>query len=195
MASPIGSAALITNSNVGWVWPLSTGRAATLFGKVGSVVENWVPRLVFGCILLAVIAYGYYVSRRYGDCPKHSGQEVESAGAGAVASVETSKTAGINNKVGVYAVKEGDVKCGYLYGNKKERGCIEVIGYSIPSKGEYFLLKSPKMVGFKGVSLKDTGNLYNAEALREVLEQRGAYLVSDTLYLVDKEHTEQWALK
>lgn len=102
---------------------------------------------------------------------------------------------GVGKKVGVYSVKEGDEWCGYLYGNKKKSGTVEVVGYSTPNNSEYFLMKSPKTMGFKGVSLEDTGNLYNEAELKRDLENKGAYLVSDTLYLIDKEHTEQWALK
>lgn len=139
-------------------------------------MENWVLRLVLGCVLVVVIAYGYYVSRSYADYSM-SGQE------------------DADKVVGVYSVKKGDRQCGYLYGNKERSGSVEVFGYSIPRNDEYFLMKSPKTVGFKGVSLEDTGNLYNAADLRRDLENRGAYLVSDTLYLIDKEHTEQWALR
>lgn len=139
-------------------------------------MENWVLRLVLGCVLVVVIAYGYYVSRSYADYPI-SGQE------------------DADKVVGVYSVKEDGRQCGYLYGNKEESGSVEVLGYSTPRNGEYFLMKSPKTVGFKGVSLEDTGNLYNAAELRRDLENRGASLVSDTLYLIDKEHTEQWALR
>lgn len=146
-------------------------------------MENWVLRLVLGCVLVVVIAYGYYVGRSYADYPM-SGQDDDGSPA----------LGGADKVVGVYSVKEGDERCGYLYGNKKS-GSVEVIGYSTPRNGEYFLMKSPKTVGFKGVSLEDTGNLYNAAELRKDLENRGAYLVSDTLYLVDKEHTEQWALR
>lgn len=147
-------------------------------------MENWVLRLVLGCVLLMVIAYGYYVGRSYADYPMNGGQEDDGSPA----------LEGADKVVSVYSVKEGDERCGYLYGNKKS-GSVEVIGYSTPRNGEYFLMKSPKTVGFKGVSLEDTGNLYNAAELRKDLENRGAYLVSDTLYLVDKEHTEQWALR
>lgn len=139
-------------------------------------MENWVLRLVLGCVLVVVIAYGYYVSRSYADYPI-SGQE------------------DADKVVGVYSVKEDGRQCGYLYGNKEKSGSVEVLGYSTPCNGEYFLMKSPKTVGFNGVSLEDTGNLYNAAELRRDLENRGAYLVSDTLYLIDKEHTEQWALR
>lgn len=139
-------------------------------------MENWVFRLVLGCVLVVVIAYGYYISRSYADYPI-SGQE------------------DADKVVGVYSVKEDGEQCGYLYGNKEKSGSVEVLGYSTPRNGEYFLMKSPKTVGFKGVSLEDTGNLYNAAELRRDLENRGAYLVSDTLYLIDKEHTEQWALR
>lgn len=147
-------------------------------------MENWVLRLVLGCVLVVVIAYGYYVGRSYADYPMNGGQEDDGSPA----------LEGADKVVGVYSVKEGDERCGYLYGNKKS-GSVEVIGYSTPRNGEYFLMKSPKTVGFKGVSLEDTGNFYNAAELRKDLENRGAYLVSDTLYLVDKEHTEQWALR
>lgn len=140
-------------------------------------MENLVLRLVLGCVLLMVIAYGYYVGRSYVDYPMNGGQEDD------------------DKVVGVYSVKEDGRQCGYLYGNKEKSGSMEVFGYSTPRNDEYFLMKSPKTVGFKGVSLEDTGNLYNAAELRRDLENRGAYLVSDTLYLVDKEHTEQWALK
>ena len=140
-------------------------------------MENWVLRLVLGCVLLMVIAYGYYVGRSYADYPMNGGQEDD------------------DKVVGVYSVKEDGRQCGYLYGNKEKSGSVEVLGYSTPRNGEYFLMKSPKTVGFNGVSLEDTGNLYNAAELRRALENRGAYLVSDTLYLVDKEHTEQWALR
>lgn len=139
-------------------------------------MENWVLRSVLGCVLVVVIAYGYYVSRSYADYPI-SGQE------------------DADKVVGVYSVKEDGRQCGYLYGNKEKSGSVKVLGYSTPSNGEYFLMKSPKTVGFHGVSLEDTGNLYNAAELRRDLENRGAYLVSDTLYLIDKEHTEQWALR
>ena len=139
-------------------------------------MENWVLRLVLGCVLVVVIAYGYYVGRSYADYPMNGGQEDD------------------DKVVGVYSVKEDGEQCGYLYGNKEKSGSMEVFGYSTPRNGEYFL-KSPKTVGFKGVSLEDTGNLYNAAELRRDLENRGAYLVSDTLYLIDKEHTEQWALR
>ena len=140
-------------------------------------MENWVLRLVLGCVLVVVIAYGYYVGRSYADYPMNGGQEDD------------------DKVVGVYSVKEDGEQCGYLYGNKEKSGSMEVFGYSTPRNGEYFLMKSPKTVGFKGVSLEDTGNLYNAAELRRDLENRGAYLVSDTLYLIDKEHTEQWALR
>lgn len=140
-------------------------------------MENWVLRLVLGCVLVVVIAYGYYVGRSYADYPMNGGQE------------------DANKVVGVYSVKEDGRQCGYLYGNKEKSGSMEVFGYSTPRNDEYFLMKSPKTVGFKGVSLEDTGNLYNAAELRRALENRGAYLVSDTLYLIDKEHTEQWALR
>lgn len=139
-------------------------------------MENWILRLVLGCVLFVVIAYGYYISRSYAD---YSMSEQEDA----------------DKVVGVYSVKEDGKQCGYLYGNKEKSGSVEVLGYSISRNGEYFLMKSPKTVGFKGVSLEDTGNLYNAAELRRDLENRGAYLVSDTLYLIDKEHTEQWALR
>lgn len=139
-------------------------------------MENWILRLVLGCVLAVVIAYGYYISRSYAD---YSMSEQEDD----------------DKVVGVYSVKEDGKQCGYLYGNKEKSGSVEVSGYSIPRNGEYFLMKSPKTVGFKGVSLEDTGNLYNAAELRRDLENRGAYLVSDTLYLIDKEHTEQWALR
>lgn len=139
-------------------------------------MENWILRLVLGCVLAVVIAYGYYISRSYAD---YSMSEQEDD----------------DKVVGVYSVKEDGKQCGYLYGNKEKSGSVEVLGYSIPRNGEYFLMKSPKTVGFKGVSLEDTGNLYNAAELRRDLENRGAYLVSDTLYLIDKEHTEQWALR
>lgn len=152
-------------------------------------MENWIPRLVLGCVLFVVIAYGYCVSKSYANYPMHSGLEGDES----LLPEGTGKGAG--KKVGVFTVKEGDERCGYLYGNKKKSGNVEVIGYSTPRNGEYFLMKSPKTVGFKGVSLEDTGNLYNAADLRKDLENRGAYLVSDTLYLIDKEHTEQWALK
>lgn len=36
-------------------------------------MEDWIPRLVLGCVLLVVIAYGYYVSKSYTDYPMHSG--------------------------------------------------------------------------------------------------------------------------
>lgn len=139
-------------------------------------MENWVLRLVLGCVLVVVIAYGYYVSRSYADYP-------------------ISEQEGADKVVGVYSVKEDGRQCGYLYGNKEKSGSVEVLGYSTPRNGEYFLMKSPKTVGFRGVSLEDTGNLYNAAELRRDLENRGASLVSDTLYLIDKEHTEQWALR
>lgn len=140
-------------------------------------MENWVFRLVLGCVLLMVVAYGYYVGKSYADYPMNGGQEDD------------------DKVVGVYSVKEDGRQCGYLYGNKEKSGSVEVLGYSTPRNGEYFLMKSPKTVGFNGVSLEDTGNLYNAAELRRALENRGAYLVSDTLYLIDKEHTEQWALR
>lgn len=142
--------------------------------RVVSVMENWIFHLVFGGILLVVIAYGYYISGKYDGRPLHWGKE--------------------SKKVDVYAVKEGTVRCGYLFGNKITHDLVEVLGYSTPKNNEYFLMKSPKMVGFRGVALEDTGNLYNAAELRKALEKNGATLVSDTLYLVDKEHTEQWAL-
>lgn len=148
-------------------------------------MENWVLRLVLGCVLLMVIAYGYYVGKGYADYPMNGGQEDDGS----------PTLEGVDKVVGIYSVKEGDERCGYLYGNKKKSGSVEVWGYSTPRNGEYFLMKSPKTVGFKGVSLEDTGNLYNAAELRRDLESRGAYLVSDTLYLVDKEHTERWALR
>lgn len=143
-------------------------------------MENWILRLVLGCVLVVVIAYGYYVSRSYADYPMSGQENVDKV---------------VDKVVGVYSVKEDGEQCGYLYGNKKNSGTVEVLGYSTPRNGEYFLMKSPKTVGFKGVSLEDTGNIYNAAELRRDLENRGAYLVSDTLYLIDKEHTEQWALK
>lgn len=147
-------------------------------------MENLVLRLVLGCVLLMVIAYGYYVGKSYANYPI-SGQEDDGS----------PTLEGADKVVGVYSVKEDGRQCGYLYGNKEKSGSMEVLGYSTPRNGEYFLMKSPKTVGFKGVSLEDTGNLYNAADLRRALENRGAYLVSDTLYLVDKEHTEQWALR
>ena len=134
-------------------------------------MENWVFRLVLGCVLVVVIAYGYYVGRSYADYPMNGGQEDDGSPA----------LEGADKVVGVYSVKEDGRQCGYLYGNKEKSGSVEVLGYST--------------VGFNGVSLEDTGNLYNAAELRRDLENRGAYLVSDTLYLVDKEHTEQWALR
>lgn len=150
------------------------GESTTPMVRIASVMENWIFHLVFGSILLVVIAYGYYISRKCGGYPLHWGKD--------------------GKKVDVYSVKEGTVRCGYLFGNKITHDLVEVLGYSTPKNNEYFLMKSPKMVGFKGVALEDTGNLYNAAELRKALEKNGATLVSDTLYLVDKEHTEQWAL-
>lgn len=75
-------------------------------------MENWVLRLVLGCVLVVVIAYGYYVGRSYADYPMNGGQE------------------DANKVVGVYSVKEDGRQCGYLYGNKEKSGSMEVFGYS-----------------------------------------------------------------
>lgn len=139
---------------------------------------NPIFHLMFGCILLIIAAYGYYVGKRraFYTMPGVLWGKADEAQ---------------RKKVRVYSVKEEGVKCGYLFGNKINGETIEVLGYSTPSDGEYFLMKYPTLVGFKGVSLEDTGNTYNAAQLKKDLEKNGASLVSDTLYLVDKEHTEQ----
>lgn len=141
---------------------------------------NPIFHLVFGCILLVIAAYGYYIGKRrfvYTTPGVLWGKAGEAQ----------------RKKVRVYSVKEGALKCGYLFGNKISSGTVEVIGYSNLSV-ECFLMKSPKLVAFKGVSLEDTGNTYNVAQLKKDLEKNGASLVSDTLYLIDKDHTEQWSL-
>lgn len=136
-----------------------------------------VPRLVFGCILLMVVLYVYFRGKSL------MMQRAKAGAAGCAA-----------KQVGVYSVKQGDVWRGYLYGNKKKTGDIEVFGYSTPNNGEFFLMTTPKTVGFRDVSLEDTGDIYDVAKLHEALENNGAFTVSDTVYLVDKSHTKQWVL-